>query len=235
MKFTSPLIPGTLIKRYKRFLADIELESGDIITAHCANPGAMLGIKDPGLRVWVTHNPSPSRKLHYTWEIVEADNTLIGTNTHLPNKIAHEAITAGVVSQLTGYSEILTEVKYGENSRIDLLLKAPNKLDCYVEVKNVHLKQHDTALFPDSVTKRGTKHLQELMKMAHQGHRAVMLYVIQRNDCKNFAPAAKIDPVYAENYIKARENGVECYAYECEVSHEEIRLSHQIISIDIAD
>jgi len=224
MRFTNPLLPGRLIKRYKRFLADITLDSGEVITAHCANPGALLGGTTPGLRVWVSHNPSPSRKLSYSWQIVEMDNTLVGVNTSLPNGIAEEAILAGKIPELTGYESLKREVNYGNKSRIDLLLTSPLKPPCYVEVKNVHLKRGDGAQFPDSVTTRGTKHLRELELIVTQGGRAVMLYIIQRNDCSHFSFAADLDPVYARTASHALSHGVEALAYLCTVTPEGIDL-----------
>jgi len=224
MRFPHPLLPGRLLKRYKRFLADIALDSGDMITAHCANPGALLGGTTPGLRVWVSHNPSPSRKLSYSWQIVEMDNTLVGVNTSLPNGIAEEAILAGEIPELNGYETLKREVNYGNKSRIDLLLTSPIKPPCYVEVKNVHLKRGDGAEFPDSVTTRGTKHLRELKAIAAEGGRAVMLYIIQRNDCSHFSFAADIDPIYAATAAHAFSHGVEALAYLCAVTPEGIDL-----------
>lgn len=231
MRFSPSLLSGRLIKRYKRFLADIALDSGEVITAHCANPGALLGGTIPGLRVWVSHNPSPSRKLSYSWQIVEMDNTLVGVNTSLPNGIAEEAIRAGQIAELTGYESLKREVKYGQNSRIDLLLTSSNKPPCYVEVKNVHLKRGAGAEFPDSVTTRGTKHLRELETIASQGARAVMLYIIQRNDCRHFTFAADLDPVYAATAAHALSHGVEAFAYLCAVTPEGINLAKPITVI----
>ena len=228
MKFSPPLLPGRLVKRYKRFLADIALDSGEIITAHCANPGALLGGTTRGLRVWVSHNPSPSRKLSYSWQLIEMDGTLVGVNTSLPNQLAEEAILASKISELTGYDFLKREVKYGKNSRIDLLLTSPNKPPCYVEVKNVHLKRDQSAAFPDSVTTRGAKHLRELEDVAIQGGRAVMLYIIQRDDCNDFHFAADIDPVYAKTALHALANGLEAYAYLCSVSFESIEVGSAV-------
>lgn len=228
MNFPSPLLPGILIKRYKRFLADIKLDSGEEITAHCANPGSLFGATDPGLKVWVSHAPSPTRKLPYSWQIVEIDNTLVGVNTSLPNSLAEEAILANRIPELSGYSGLKREVKYSDNSRIDILLMDANKPPCYVEVKNVHMKRGTSAQFPDSVTTRGTKHLRDLEKMAAQGARAVMLYVIQRDDCDTFSFAADIDPVYANTAAHAFENGVEALAYGCAVTPQEIQIANQI-------
>jgi sugar fermentation stimulation protein A len=227
MKFAQPLLPGRLIKRYKRFLADIELDSGETITAHCANSGALLGGTTPGLRVWVSHQASPTRKLSYTWQIVEMDGTHVGVNTSLPNGLAEKAILEGRIAELTGYESLKREVKYGQNSRIDLLLTSPDKPPCYVEVKNVHLKRGNGAEFPDSVTARGAKHLRELEAMVAEGGRAVMLYIIQRNDCSHFSFAADLDPVYAATAALALSRGVEAYAYQCIVTTEGIEVGEQ--------
>ncbi len=227
MRFSPPLLPGILIKRYKRFLADIAIDSGEIITAHCANPGALLGGTTPGLRVWVSHQPSPTRKLSYTWQIVEMDDTHVGVNTSLPNGLAEKAILEGRIAELTGYESLRREVKYGQNSRIDLLLTSPNKPSCYVEVKNVHLKRGERAEFPDSVTTRGAKHLRELEAVVAEGGRAVMLYIIQRNDCSHFSFAADLDPVYAATAAQALSRGVEAYAYQCIVTPEGIEVAER--------
>ena len=224
MKFTQTLLPGRLIKRYKRFLADIVLDSGETITAHCANSGALLGGTTPGLRVWVSHEPSPTRKLKYTWQIVEMDGVYVGVNTSLPNSLAENAILEGRIAELTGYETLKREVKYGQNSRIDLLLTSPDKPPCYVEVKNVHLKRGDAAEFPDSVTTRGAKHLRELEAVVSDGGRAVMLYIIQRDDCSHFSLAADLDPVYAATAALALSRGVEAYAYLCNVTPEGIEV-----------
>lgn len=224
MKFPAPLIKGRLIKRYKRFLADIELESGEMITAHVANPGSMMGLKDEGLTVWLSLSDNPKRKLPYSWELVEVDGALVGINTALPNGIVADAIEGGQIDALTGYENLTREVKYGENSRIDILLSGQDKPDCYVEVKNVTLKRDDSlAEFPDSVTARGAKHLKELASMVEQGHRAVMFYLIQRTDCTTFRIAADIDPVYAAAFKEAIAAGVEIICYDCHISTEEIR------------
>lgn len=228
MNFPHPLAPGRLIKRYKRFLADISLDSGEIITAHCANSGALLGGTTPGLRVWVSHHPSPSRKLSYTWQIVEMDGTHVGVNTSLPNGLAEKAILEGHIAELTGYESMKREVKYGQNSRIDLLLTSPDRPPCYVEVKNVHLKRGDGAEFPDSVTTRGAKHLRELETVVAEGGRAVMLYIIQRSDCSHFSFAADLDPIYAATATQAFSRGVEAYAYLCSVSPEGIEVGRRV-------
>ncbi len=199
MIFPDPLIPGRLNQRYKRFLSDIEIIDSDgtptEITAHCPNPGAMLGLKDPGSQVWVSPARNPNRKLKYTWEIIRVGTHHVGINTALPNTLVDEAIEAGRIAELTGYGSRRREVRYGENSRIDILLEEPGRPDCYVEVKNVHLKRDETdgaAEFPDSVTKRGTKHLRELANAVEAGARAVMFYVVQRGDCDHFRLADDI-------------------------------------------
>lgn len=224
MKFPASLIKGRLIKRYKRFLADIELESGEMITAHVANPGSMMGLKDEGLTVWLSLSDNPKRKLPYSWELVEVDGALVGINTAHPNGIVADAIEDGQIDALAGYENLTREVKYGENSRIDILLSGQNKPDCYVEVKNVTLKRNDSlAEFPDSVTARGAKHLKELVSMVEQGHRAVMFYLIQRTDCTKFQIAADIDPLYAAAFKEAIAAGVEIICYDCHISTKEIR------------
>ena len=218
MQFPDPLIPGRLIRRYKRFLADVTLADGSEVTAHCANPGSMLGLHEPGAEVWLSPARNPARKLRYSWELVGADGTMVGINTSHPNRLAAEAIAAGVIGELDGYAEIRPEVKYGRNSRIDLLLRAESRPDCYVEVKNVHLRrQCGLAEFPDSVTARGAKHLVELADMVAAGHRAVMFYLVQRDDCDRFAIAADIDPLYNETLGTALAAGVEAICYACRV------------------
>lgn len=221
MRFPIPLIPGRLLRRYKRFLADIRLDSGEEITAHCANPGAMIGLCAAGNRVLLSKSSNPARKLAYSWEIVEADvgrgPEWVGINTAHPNAIATEAITAGKLPTLAGYHTLRREVKYGRNSRIDILLQGPGRPDCYVEIKNVHLmRTPGLAEFPDSVTARGAKHLGELGDMVATGHRAVMVYLIQMQ-ADLFTLAADIDPSYAAAFARARERGVEVYAICCKV------------------
>ncbi len=229
MNFPSPLIKGTLIKRYKRFLSDIELENGEIITAHCANSGSMMGLKDPGSEVWLSPSDNPKRKLKYTWELVDSGTSLVGINTALPNKIVTEAIRNNRIEALTGYETIRNEVKYGEKSRIDILLSSGKKPECYVEVKSVTLSRQDgIAEFPDAVTSRGTKHLRELANMVENGHRAAMFYLVQRMDCERFTLAADIDPAYREAFADARQRGVEVYCYDCNISSEGITIRQSI-------
>lgn len=219
MKFAAPLTEGILIKRYKRFLADIKLADGSEITAHCANPGAMLGLKEPGQRVWLSKSDNPKRKLAYSWELTEVDDTLIGINTAHPNRLVEEAIQEGTIAELQGYDHLKREVKYGKNSRIDMLLSSPGKADCYVEVKNVHMLRTPRLYeFPDSVTARGAKHLDELTDMVAEGHRAVMVYLIQRDDGDRLKFAAEIDPNYATALTRAHKAGVEAIAYVCRLT-----------------
>ncbi|MFA6022274.1 MAG: DNA/RNA nuclease SfsA [Rhodospirillales bacterium] len=224
MRFHAPLIHATLIKRYKRFMADVILDDGQVVTAHLANSGAMLGTAEPGMQVWLSPAANPERKLKYSWELVRVDGHLVGVNTSHPNAIAAEAIAAGAIAELTGYETIRREVKYGVNSRIDLLLEAADRPPCYVEVKNVHLKRGDYAEFPDAVTVRGTKHLQELRAMVAQGCRAVMLYLVQRGDCTAFRTAGDIDPTYAAGLRTAIGDGVEAICYTCHISLDGISL-----------
>ncbi len=226
MRIPSPLLKGTLIKRYKRFLADIALDSGEEITAHCANPGSMMAVAIEGAPVWVSEHHGKGRKLPYSWEMTKLGETLIPINTSNPNKIVEEAIEAGVIPELTGYGNHRREVKYGEASRIDFLLDGGRRKEpCYVEVKNVHLsRQSGLAEFPDSVTKRGAKHLQELMRVKKEGARAVMLFIVQRSDCTRLQPARDLDPVYAQTLDSAEEAGVELLCYDCEVTLSEVVL-----------
>lgn len=222
MKFDVELIKGKLIKRYKRFLADVELEGGEVVTAHCANSGSMLSVKDEGATVWLSPSNNPKRKLKFTWEIIEVEGFNVGINTSLPNKIVEEAILAGQIKELTGYGSLRREVKYGQNSRIDVLLEDEAKPKCYVEVKNVTLKRGDNADFPDSVTARGAKHLRELGDMVEEGHRSVMFYLVQRADCKIMDIARDIDATYDEELKTALKRGVEVICYQCDVRTDEI-------------
>lgn len=233
MKLPSPLYPGILRRRYKRFLADVELESGEVVTAHCANPGSMLGLNMPGAKVWLSKSDNPKRKLAYSWELLEvnlgAGPALVGINTTHPNNIVSEAIEQGQIDQLTGYETLRREVKYGINSRIDILLESPDKPKCYVEIKNVHLmREAGLAEFPDSVTKRGKKHLDELGDMVEQGHRAVMVFLVQRNDARHMTLARDIDPDYGQAYDRAAERGVETIVLATDVTLNEVLVSKPI-------
>jgi len=233
MRFPSPLKRGTLIRRYKRFLADVLLDNGEAITASCPNTGAMLGLSDPGVAVWLSESDSPTRKYRHTWELVELpgrhDGRLVGINTGHPNKIVAEAIGAARIAELTGYASMRPEQKYGANSRIDLLLEDDALGRAYVEIKNVHLmRKAGLAEFPDSVTARGVKHLGELAEMARQGHRAVMMFLVQRADAKSLALASDIDSAYAKAFAVALESGVEALAYRCRMTTAGIDVDRQI-------
>lgn len=230
MKFASPLVPATLVKRYKRFLADVVLDNGEALTAHVANPGAMTGLQAPGARVWLSRSPSPTRKLPYSWELVEADfgngPELVGVNTGLPNGIVAEALAANAVPELAGYTSVRREVKYGASSRIDFLLEGAGRPPCYVEIKNVHLmRERGRAEFPDSVTARGAKHLDELAAITATGARAVMLYVIQIGSATSFSLARDIDPAYGRAFVRARAAGVEAIARTCRITVDGLNLA----------
>lgn len=232
MQFDSPLIPATLISRYKRFLFDATLEDGTEITGSCPNTGSMRGLTTPGSRIWLSQHDTPTRKYRHMLELVEADGTVVGINTGMPNKLAEEAIGAGHIPSLVGYTTITREQKYGINSRIDFLLSARGRPNAYVEVKNVHfMRQKGLAEFPDTATKRGTKHLEELGDAAQSGYRAVMLYLIQRDDCDRFRICADLDPVYFAAFQRAMTRGVEAYAIKCSVSSREI-VANEMVAID---
>jgi sugar fermentation stimulation protein A len=230
MKFPAPLIPATLVRRYKRFLADVILPDGETITAHVANPGAMLGLDTPGARVWLSRSDNPARKLAHSWELVEVDfgasAELVGVNTGHPNALVAEALAAGTIAELAGYVSVRREVKYGRQSRVDFLLETPGRPPCYLEVKNVHMmRTAGLAEFPDSVTARGARHLDELADMAAQGSRAVMLFLIQVGSARRFALARDIDPRYGTAFDRARACGVEAIAYRCSVAGGGIELT----------
>ncbi|WP_170376232.1 DNA/RNA nuclease SfsA [Ruegeria atlantica] len=230
MKFETPLVPARLIRRYKRFLADCTLEDGREVTAHCANPGSMMGLAEPGGKIWLEPNDDPKKKLKYGWRLVDHENGhFTGVDTSVPNKALRAALEAGEIPQLAAYRTVRPEVKYGENSRIDFLLTQPGLPDAYVEVKSVTLsRQPGLAEFPDSVTARGTKHLGELAEMAAQGHRAIMLYLVQRTDCDRFALAADIDPAYAAAFEVAQGQGVERLIYGTRIAPTEITVGERI-------
>ncbi len=228
MIFAEKLIRGRLLRRYKRFLADIELENGEIVTAHCPNSGSMKSCMQSGWQVMLSDHTNPGRKYRYTWEMIHNGKCWIGINTSVPNLIAEEAIQAEKIPELAGYHEIRREKKYGQNSRIDLLLIRDDQ-QCFVEVKNVTLVEADGCYyFPDAVTERGRKHLFELISMIDQGHRAVMLFVVQRSDGNCFRPAAHIDRQYAESLLKANRHGVEVLVYRADVSPAGIALVESI-------
>jgi sugar fermentation stimulation protein A len=237
MKLPSPLIRGRLIRRYKRFLADVLLDTGDTVTAHCANPGSMMGLIAEGSAVWLSRSTNPNRKLAYSWELLDLDDgkfrARVGINTSLPNGLAAEAITAGCITELAGYAGLRREVRYGTNSRVDLLLSDPARGDCYVEIKNAHLaRQPGLAEFPDSVTARGAKHLRDLTEVAARGARAVLLFIVQRDDCQALSVADDIDPGYAAAFREAMAAGVECLVYDCRLSLTEIVINQRLPFVD---
>lgn len=216
MRFPTPLVPARLIRRYKRFLADVVLEgSGEMVVAHCPNPGAMLGLADEGMRVWLEPNDNPKKKLKYGWRLAELPGGhLAGIDTGVPNRVVGEALRAGAICELAGWDTIRPEVRYAEKSRVDFLLSGADEPDVYVEVKNAHLRRNgDLAEFPDCVTARGARHLNDLAAMVGEGHRAVMLYLVQRTDCARFDLAHDLDPAYSAAFERARNAGVEAICY----------------------
>ena len=222
MLFSAPLIPATLVRRYKRFLADVTLSDGAAVTVHIANPGAMTGLAAPGARVWLSKSANVNRKLSHSWELVEADFggglELVGVNTGHPNPLIGAALAGGAIPELAGYDSIRREVKYGRNSRIDFLLEGAGRPPCYVEVKNVHLmRKPGLAEFPDAKTERGAKHLDELGNMAAAGARAVMIYLIQIGSAQRFALARDVDPKYGAAFDRARARGVDAIALRCRI------------------
>jgi sugar fermentation stimulation protein A len=227
MRFKSRLIRGTLIQRYKRFLADVRLENDEVVTAHCTNTGSMMGCKEPGSAVYISRSDKLQRKLAYTWEMIEIAGSWVGINTMHPNKLVAEAVESGVIKELRGYPTIRREVKVSAHTRLDLCLEGSSG-NCFVEVKNVTLAVDGTAAFPDAVSERGTKHLKELIRLKRQGHRAALVFVIQRGDCETFRPADEIDSEYGRWLRKAVKAGVEALPYIARVAPKEIILSERI-------
>ncbi len=226
MQFDPPLVSGHLIERYKRFLFDATLETGQSITGSCPNTGSMAGLTTPGSRIWMSVHSTEKRKYAHAWQLIEADGTIVGINSSLANRIAEEAWRDGKLGFLNGYKTLQREQKYGRNSRIDLLLKAEDLPPAYVEVKNVHfMRQPGLAEFPDTKTARGTKHLEELGDMAETGVRAIMLYVVQRGDCDRLKLCRDFDPVYSAAFDRAVQRGVEAYALKCTLNPSEITAS----------
>ena len=227
MRFPTPLVPARLIRRHKRFLADVVLEdSGHEVVAHCPNPGAMLGLDEPGMRVWLEPNDDPRKKLKYGWRLAEVEGGhLAGIDTGVPNRVVREALEARRVPGLGAYDTVRAEVKYGQKSRVDFLLSGAGQRDVYVEVKNAHLRRTgDLAEFPDCVTDRGARHLEELAGMVAEGHRAVMLYLVQRTDCARFSLARDLDPAYGAAFDRARAAGVEAMVFGTEITIESVSL-----------
>lgn len=227
MRFPSPLVPARLIRRYKRFLADVRLDTGEEVTAHCPNPGSMMGLAEPGTRIWLEQNDNPKRKLDYGWRVSELPGGhFAGIDTAVPNRVVKEALLARMVPELAAYDTVRPEVRYGEKSRVDFLLSGPGLPDAWVEVKNVHLRREgDWAEFPDSVTTRGARHLRDLSAKIAEGERAVMLYLVQRTDCARLKMAADLDPAYAAAFGAAREAGVEMLCYGTTISPEGVNLA----------
>ncbi len=228
MEFATPLVPARLIRRYKRFLADVVLPDGAEAVAHCPNPGSMMGMAAPDTKIWLEPNDDPRKKLKYGWRLIEqADGHFVGVDTSLPNRIVGPVLQTNLIAGLPEYHTVKAEVKYAENSRIDFLLTGSKQT--YVEVKSVTLsRQKGLAEFPDSVTARGAKHLSALTQMVQEGHRAVMLYVVQRTDCAALSLAADIDPDYAAAFAAARNAGVQVLAMDCHIDAQGISLNKSL-------
>jgi sugar fermentation stimulation protein A len=229
MDFPQPLVRGHLVQRYKRFFADVVLDDGTPLTAHCPNPGAMLGLNTPGLPCWISRSDDPKRKLAHTLELVEVDGGLVGINTLHPNRLVAEALAADAIPEVSGYASIRREVRYGENSRVDFLLESPDRTRCWLEIKNCHLmRTPGLAEFPDCVAARSAKHLRELEAMVEVGERAVVLFVVQRTDCTEFSACAELDPKFAAALDHAAAVGVEVLVYACDMDVGGVRIGHRI-------
>jgi len=229
MRLPQPLVKGILTRRYKRFLAEVVLDDGRTVTAHCPNPGAMLGLNQPGMTVWLSSSSDPRRKLAFTLELVEADGGLVGINTQHPNRLVSEALSAGAIPELAGYETVRPEVAYGQASRVDFLLSGPDRPDCWLEVKNCHLmRTPGLAEFPDCVAARSTKHLRELAARVEAGDRAVVLFVVQREDCPSFGACHDLDPEFAATLLRVAEQGVGVLVYACEMNTAEILIKRPI-------
>lgn len=228
--FAPPLVEGRLVRRYKRFLADVRLGDGSVVVAHCGNTGSMMGLCEPDSPVWIAPQDSPSRKLAWSWEIASEADVLVGINTQLPNRLVADGVHGSAFEALRGYGSVRREVRYGTNSRIDLLLTdhPDDPRPCYVEIKNVTLVRGGVARFPDAVTARGLKHLNELTQVVAGGGRALMFYLVQRGDAEAFGPAVDIDPAYAMGLSRAHAAGVEILAWQATVTPELIGLAHPL-------
>ena len=222
------LIPGILLKRYKRFLADVRLETGEIVTAHCPNTGSMKGCSEPGRTIYLSSHNNPKRKYKYTWELIAMPASLVGVNTLVPNRLVFKSIGQKLIPELSGYNRIQREVKIGEHSRIDLMLTDGGAKRCYVEIKNCTLVNDAIAQFPDAVTSRGLKHIVELENLVEAGHRCMMFYFIQRMDAQVFQPADHIDPEYGRRLRQAVESGIEVLAYDVRINLQGIELNKNI-------
>ncbi|WP_046868380.1 DNA/RNA nuclease SfsA [Microvirga massiliensis] len=233
MRFSEPLVEGRLIQRYKRFLADVELSDGSAVTTHCANPGAMLGLAEPGSKVLLSRSTNPARKLAYSWELVEVAAgggplQYVGINTSRPNRLVAEALREGRLTRFAGYERVRPEVKYGRASRVDFLLENPGEPPCYLEIKNCHLmREPGLAEFPDCIAARSARHLEELAAMKAAGARAALVYVVQMN-AERFDVAEDLDPAYGRAFRDALAAGVESYAVTCRISPEEVVIDQEI-------
>lgn len=227
-----PLVPGTLIRRYKRFLADVILETGETVTVHCPNSGSMKGCAFPGSRVFLSQSDNPGRKYRFTWELIEVSGTLVGINTQVPNKLVKRAVEKGLISELSGYDRVSAEVKTSAHTRLDLALEQVGRLEnrekCYVEIKNCTLVEEGRAMFPDAVTERGQKHLEELEHLVSIGRRGVIFFLIQRMDAESFSPADKIDKAYGEKLRKVAKNGVEIVVRDTVITTERIKIGRAL-------
>jgi sugar fermentation stimulation protein A len=226
--FLPNLLPGILIKRYKRFLADIRLDTGDMVTAHCPNSGSMTACCEPGRRVYVSAHNQPPRKLKYTWEIIDMPTSLVGINTLIPNRLVYQSLKAGLIPGFTDYDAVTQEVKVGDHSRLDIMMTRSHDETCYMEIKNCSLVQDGIAYFPDAVTERGRKHLILLQELADDGRRCVMFFLIQRMDAKIFKPADHIDPKYGKELRKAHAAGVEILVYDVNLDLQKISLRNSL-------
>ena len=222
------LISGTLVKRYKRFMADVKLRNGHIVTAHCPNSGSMKGCNEPGSTVYLSRSSNPERKLKYTWELIEMGDSLVGVNTNVPNKLVAASLLHGDIPGFSDYEELQTEVPYGHRSRVDILLRGKSGADCYIEVKNCTLVYDGVAYFPDAVTERGLKHLRELRDMVRQGRRGVIFFLVQRMDARLFRPAKDIDPAYASELKQVVADGVEIQVYDVRIDLRRISLNSNL-------
>ena len=226
MQFPSPLVTGRLQRRYKRFLADVELADGNVVVAHCADPGRLPDLAVAGAKVWLSTNDDPKRKLRYRLELIEQHGQLVGLNTANANRLVREALAAGNLAEVGPFQSFKPEPRVGKGTRLDFLLERADAGPLYLEVKNITWRRGDQAAFPDTVTTRGTKHLATLRSLAEAGEDAALIFVVQRGDCQNVTIAEDIDPAYAEAFRLAQTAGVRCFAYQCVVNETEIKLEN---------